>query len=77
MNRTPRYWVLALSEKPTRLYEATRDDLIEIQDGGFPITHEGPGGEQPLLGGFGIKKSAYRDEYHRKFFRQIDAALKP
>ena len=77
MNRTPRYWVLALSEKPTRLYEATRDDLIEIQDGGFPITHEGPGGEQSLPGGFGIKKSAYRDEYHRKFFRQIDAALKP
>jgi hypothetical protein len=77
MNRTPRYWVLALSEKPTRLYEATRDDLIEIRDGGFPITHEGPGGEQPLPGGFGIKKSAYRDEYHRKFFRQIDTALKP
>lgn len=77
MNRTPRYWVLVLSEKPTRLYEATRDDLIEIQDGGFPITHEGPGGEQSLPGGFGIKKSAYRDEYHRKFFRQIDAALKP
>lgn len=77
MNRTPRYWVLVLSEKPTRLYEATRDDLIEIQDGGFPITHEGPGGEQSLPGGFGIKKSAYRDEYHRKFFRQIDTSLKP
>ncbi|MBX3035467.1 MAG: hypothetical protein KF758_01025 [Anaerolineales bacterium] len=77
MNRTPRYWVLALSEKPTRLFEATRDDLIEIQEGGFSITHEGPGGEQPLPGGFGVQKSAYRDEYHRKFFRQIDNALKP
>jgi hypothetical protein len=77
MNRTPRYWVLVLSEKPTRLYEATRDNLVEVQDGGFPITHEGPGGEQPLPGGFGINKSAYRDEYHRKFFRQIDHSLKP
>ena len=77
MHRTPRYWVLALSEKPTRLFEATRDDLIEIQEDGFPIRHEGPGGEQSLPGGFGIKKSAYRDEYHRKFFRQIDANLKP
>jgi hypothetical protein len=77
LNRTQRYWVLALSEKPTRLYEATRDDLIEIQVDGFPITHEGPGGEQSLPGGFGIKKSAYRDEYHRKFFRQVDAALTP
>lgn len=77
MNRTARYWTLVLSEKPTRLYEATRGDLIEIQEGGFPILHTGPGGEQPLPGGFGIKKSAYRDEYHRQFFRHIDAALKP
>lgn len=77
MNRTPRYWVLVLSEKPTRLYEATRDTLIEIQEGGFPIMHTGPGGEEPLPGGFGIRKSAYRDEYHRKFFRQVDANLKP
>ena len=37
---------------------------------------KGPGGEQPLPGGQ-FKKSAYRDEYHRKFFRQIDTALKP
>jgi hypothetical protein len=77
MNRTPRYWVLALSEKPTRLYEGTRDTLIEIQEAGFPMTHEGPGGEQALPGGFGIKKSAYRDEYHRQFFRKVDAAIKP
>jgi len=77
MNRTPRYWTLVLSEKPTRLYEGTRDDLVEMQDGGFPLIHEGPGGEESLPGGFGIKKSAYRDEYHRKFFRQVDDALKP
>jgi len=77
LNRTPRYWTLVLSEKPTRLYEGVRDDLIEIQENGFPIIHEGPGGEQSLPGGFGIKKSAYRDEYHRIFFRQVDDALKP
>jgi hypothetical protein len=77
MNRTPRYWTLVLSEKPTRLFEGTRDTLIEIQEGEFPMTHEGPGGAQPLPGGFGIKKSAYRDEYHRQFFRHVDTALKP
>lgn len=77
MNRTPHYWTLVLSEKPTRLFECTSDTAVEVHEGGFPITHEGPGGEQPLPGGFGIKKSAYRDEYHRKFFRQIDAALTP
>lgn len=77
MNRTPRYWILVLSEKPTRLFEGTRDNLAEIQEDGFPIIHEGPGGEQSLPGGFGIEKTTYRDEYHRKFFRQIDTALKP
>jgi hypothetical protein len=77
MNRTPRYWALVLSEKPTRLFEGTRDTLIDVQEGGFPITHEGPGGGQSLPGGFGIEKTTDRDEYHRKFFRQIDAALKP
>lgn len=77
MNRTPRYWVLALSEKPTRLYEAARDDLVEIKSDGFPMVHEGPGGATSLPGGFGIKKSAYRDEYHRKFFRSVDSNLRP
>jgi hypothetical protein len=76
LNRTPRYWTLALSEKPTRLYEGTRDTLIEIEEEGFPMVHEGPGGEQSLPGGFGVKKSAYRDERHRQFFRKIDSALR-
>ncbi len=70
LNHSIRYWVLALSEKPTRLYEGTNDALVEIQDKGFPMVHEGPGGEAPLPGGFGIKKSAYRDEYFEKFLRK-------
>lgn len=77
LNRAPRYWTLVLSEKPTRLFEGVRDILIEVQEGGFPIIHEGPGGEQSLPGGFGIEKTTDRDEYHRSFFRQVDAALKP
>jgi len=75
MNRAPRYWVLALSDKPTRLFEGVRDALVEITDFGFPMTHEGPGGETALPSGVGINKSAYRDEYRRKFFRQVDAAF--
>ena len=77
LNRTLRYWTLALSEKPTRLYEGIREELTEIQEEGFPMTHTGPGGEQALPGGVGVRKGAYRDEYHRQFFRKIDAALKP
>lgn len=75
MNRSPRYWVLALSEKPTRLFEGAHDTLVEITEHGFPMVHEGPGGETALPGGFGVRKSAYRDEYSRKFFRQVDAAF--
>jgi len=77
LNRTPRYWVLVLSEKPTRLYEAARDDFVEVKADGFPMVHKGPGGAASLPGGFGIKKSAYRDEYHRKFFRSVDSNLRP
>ena len=77
MNRTPRYWVLALSEQPTRLFEGTLDTLVEIQAGGFPMTHEGPGGATSLPGGYGVNPSAHRDERHRQFFRSVDAALKP
>lgn len=75
LNRSPRYWVLALSEKPTRLFEGAHDTLVEISEHGFPMVHEGPGGETALPGGFGVRKSAYRDEYSRKFFRQVDAAF--
>lgn len=76
LNHSIRYWVLVLSEKPTRLYEGTNDTLEEIKEKGFPMVHEGPGGEAPLPGGFGVQKSAYRDEYLQKFFRKVDSALK-
>jgi len=32
-----RYYVLSLSERSTRLYEAFRDTLIDIQNKGLPI----------------------------------------
>jgi hypothetical protein len=76
LNHTTRYWVLVLSEKPTRLYEGIRDNLIEVQGEGFPMEHSMPGGSKSLPGGQGVRKSAYRDEYHRKFFRQVDSTLK-
>jgi hypothetical protein len=76
MNRTPRYWVLALSEQPTRLYEAVRNDLVEVSAGSrFPLTHEGPGGASGLPNDPAINSSAFRDEHHRIFFRDVDQAL--
>lgn len=76
-NRTPRYWVLVLSDIATRLYEGTRENLVEITEGGFPVQREGPGVTEPMPGGFGIRRSAYRDEYDRQFLRLVDAALHP
>jgi hypothetical protein len=75
MKRSPRYWVLVLSEQPTRLYDGYRDTLTEVVDYGFPFTHEGPGGAAKLPGGQGVNASAHRDERHRQFFREVDQAL--
>ena len=75
LNRTPRYWVLALSEQPTRLFEGIGSSLEEIEEEGFPMIHSGPGGSEALPGGFGKRKSAYRDEYHEQYFRKVDDAF--
>ncbi len=76
LNHSTRYWVLVLSERPTRLFEGIGEHLFEVEREGFPMVHEGPGGEAPLPAEYGIDKSAYRDERHRQFFRRVDAALK-
>lgn len=76
LNRSPRYWVLALSEQPTRLFEAVRDDLEEITvNSPFPLTHTGPGGKTRLPGGVGVNRSRVRDDQARLFFRIVDKAL--
>ncbi len=48
---------------------------MEISDYQFPLKHTGPGGEAALPGGFGVNKSAYRDEYQQKYYREVDAAF--
>lgn len=75
MKRSHRYWVLVLSEQPTRLYDGYVDTLAEVEDYGFPFTHQGPGGATKLPGGRGINISAHRDDKDRQFFRGVDQAL--
>lgn len=77
LNRIPRYRVLVLSEQSTSLFSGILDSLEEVRTKEFPLTHGGPGGGSKLPGGEGINTSAYRDDYHRQFFRKADAALKP
>ena len=75
LNRAPRYRVLVLTEKPTRLFEATTNVLTEDTSKPFPMVHKGPGGASKLPGGQGFNRSAVRDESHREFFRNVDTAL--
>jgi hypothetical protein len=76
LNRTQRYWVLALSDNTTRLFEGVRDSLVEITESGFPMANEGPGAATRLPGGQGINRSAYRDEKNREFYSSVDTAFK-
>jgi hypothetical protein len=75
LNRAPRYRVLVLTEKPTRLFDATTNVLTEFTDKPFPMVHKGAGGASKLPGGQGINRSAVRDESHRQFFSKVDDAL--
>src|SRR5262245_29506508 len=75
LNRAPRYRVLVLTEKPTRLFDAWTDVLTEYRAKPFPMVHTGPGGATRLPGGLGINRSAVRDDAHRQFFRSVDDAL--
>ncbi|MGO9466889.1 MAG: hypothetical protein ACLQIB_43835 [Isosphaeraceae bacterium] len=75
LNRSPRYRVLVLTEKPARLFDAWTSVLTEFTANPFPMIHKGPGGASRLPGGQGINRSAVRDESHRQFFRQVDDAL--
>jgi hypothetical protein len=73
--RSERYRVLVLSEKPTRLYQAVRDDLDEIVGHGFPRVHDAPGGATRLPGGAGINAETIRQNHHLNFFRAVDSAI--
>jgi hypothetical protein len=70
MNRTNRYWVVALSEQPSRLFEATRETLVEVNDFDFPMELGRKGGERGAQA-VRMSQGAYRDEHHRKFFRDV------
>ncbi len=75
LNRAPRYRVLTLSEKPTRLYEASTNVVSEYTAKPFPLTHKGPGGASKLPGGQGINRSAVRADAHRQFFTKVAEAV--
>jgi hypothetical protein len=76
MNRSLQFWVIALSDKSTRLYLGVRDYLSEVTEGGFPMVFQASAGTEPLPKDYGIDKSAYLDERHKLFFREVNKAFK-
>ncbi len=72
--RTPRYRVLALGEKPTRLFEGQGSTLVEHRTGGFPAWVEGARGEPLDSGGYPVHSSRTAEQHHA-YFRQVDDAL--
>jgi hypothetical protein len=72
--RTPRYRILALGEKPTRLFEGSGTELTEQRDHGFPCFVEGVRGEPLASGGFPVH-TARSDAELATFFRQVERSL--
>lgn len=76
LNRSPRYWVLALSEQQTRLFEGVRDELLELRSGApFPMSNPHAGISRAGPKDPAINYSLLRDEHSRAFFRHVDQAL--
>jgi hypothetical protein len=74
LNKSWDYYLLVLSESPTKLFKGSRQDLTEIK-GGFPLSHGGRGGSSAIPTAFGQQTSVILDEEHRKFFRKISEEL--
>lgn len=64
MRLSTHYYVLSLCEQTSRLYEAFRDTLIDIQNKGFPI--------ESSAGISGSVEPALRDSQLREFIRTAD-----
>lgn len=70
LNESLEYYLLVLSESPTRLFKGIREELIEIK-GEFPLSHGGRGGSSAIPTAFGKQTAVILDEEHRKFFRKV------
>lgn len=74
VNKSWEYYLLVLSESPTRLFQGDRDSLTELK-GDFPMEHTGRGGASAAPTAFGKQTSVIVDEVHRQFFRKISDGL--
>lgn len=76
LRRTPRYRVLVVSDRATRLFEAVRDELDEVRDHGFPLAADiVPRDRRAVAGRFARAPGRDDQELWRGFYREVDEAL--
>jgi len=86
LNRLPRYWVLALGAKPTRLYYGVGDTLTEVTEpetdhmgvlrDGFPYQYTGANSDAVIMAvDKGHRDADYLSEHIRRFFQKVDDLL--
>ncbi|MEZ5142995.1 MAG: hypothetical protein R2726_10825 [Acidimicrobiales bacterium] len=75
--RRPRYLVLVLSGRVTRLYDGVGERLEERRGNGFPVVRPGEVLDEPGARARGIDPSQRRERELRRFVRAVDEALAP
>jgi hypothetical protein len=76
LRRSPRYRVLVLSDDATRLFEAIRDELVEVHGHGFPFAADiTPRDRRAVAGRFALSPGRDDKELWRKFYREVDHGL--
>jgi hypothetical protein len=76
LRRTPRYRVLVVSDRATRLFEAVRDELTETREHGFPLSADIiPRDRRAVAGRFALAPGRDDQESWRTFYREVDLAL--
>lgn len=76
LQRSPRYRLLVVSDRATRLFEGVRDDVEEILDHGFPFSADVvPRDLRAVAGRFARAPGRDDTEQWRNFYRMVDRAL--
>jgi hypothetical protein len=76
LRRSPRYRVLVVSDRATRLFDAVRDRLVEVVDHGFPMSARiVPRDRRAVAGRFALAPGRDDKERWRRFYRDVDDAL--
>jgi hypothetical protein len=76
LRRSPRYRVLVISDRATRLFEAVRDELTEVTAHGFPMSARiVPRDRRARSGRFALPPGRDDKERWRRYYRAVDRAL--